>query len=87
MKRVPTHVVKSRTRRLTEYFRTYSPYTDRLGAEYTVLVTETSHDGNYYVGHNQFYEQVNDDIITCSNAPKNAPLLANQKVRHQVFGN
>jgi len=58
MKRVPTHVVKNRTRRLTEYFRTYSPYTDRMGKVYTVLVTETSHDGKYYVGHNQFYEQV-----------------------------
>ena len=25
---------------------------------YEVLVTETSHDGRFYVGHNEFYEQV-----------------------------
>jgi hypothetical protein len=24
----------------------------------SVLVTETSHDGRYYVGHNEYYEQV-----------------------------
>ena len=24
---------------------------------HSVLVTETSHDGKYYVGHNEFYEQ------------------------------
>jgi len=58
MKRVPTKLVKTRTRELTEFFRTYSPYSDRLGQIYSVLVTETSHDGNYYVGHNQFYEQI-----------------------------
>ena len=37
----------------------YSPYgQDRLGMCYEVLVTETSHDGRFYVGHNEFYEQV-----------------------------
>ena len=37
----------------------YSPYgQDRLGKTYEVLVTETSHDGRFYVGHNEFYEQV-----------------------------
>ena len=37
----------------------YSPYgQDRLGMSYEVLVTETSHDGRFYVGHNEFYEQV-----------------------------
>merc|ERR1719397_1637311 len=58
MKRVPTKMVKTRTRELTEFFRTYGPYTDRLGQVYTVLCTETSHDSQFYVAHNQFYEQV-----------------------------
>jgi len=58
MKRIPTQVVKERTRKITEYFHSYKPYHDRLGQVYTVLCTETSHDNNYYVAHNQFYEQV-----------------------------
>lgn len=58
MKRIPTKLVKTRTRELTEFFRSYTPYSDRIGHIYTVLVTETSHDNNYYAGHNQFYEQI-----------------------------
>ena len=58
MKRIPTQEVKERTREITEYFRSYSPYAARLGAEYTVLCTDVSHDQNFYVAHNQFYEQV-----------------------------
>jgi len=46
-------------RRLNDLFQGYSPYgQDRLGKTYEVLVTETSHDGRFYVGHNEFYEQV-----------------------------
>eukprot|EP00088_Acartia_fossae_P035171 TRINITY_DN3618_c0_g1_i5.p1 TRINITY_DN3618_c0_g1~~TRINITY_DN3618_c0_g1_i5.p1 ORF type:complete len:585 (-),score=112.15 TRINITY_DN3618_c0_g1_i5:157-1911(-) len=58
MKRIPTQIVKSRTRELSEYFQTVKPYEGREGKIYSVLVTETSHDGNYYVAHNEFYEQV-----------------------------
>jgi len=58
MKRIPTQIVKARTRELSEYFQTYKPYDGREGKIYRVLVTETSHDGNYYVAHNEFYEQV-----------------------------
>ena len=58
MKRIPTQEVKERTREITEYFRSYKPYEDRLGQVYTVLCTEVSHDNQYYVAHNQFYEQV-----------------------------
>jgi len=58
MKRIPTQEVKKRTREITEFFHTYKPYEKRIGKIYNVLVTETSHDGNYYVGHNEFYEQI-----------------------------
>jgi len=58
MKRIPTQDVKKRTKEITEFFHTYKPYENRLGEIYTVLVTETSHDGNYFVGHNEFYEQI-----------------------------
>merc|ERR1719220_1263380 len=49
MKRIPTQEVKERTKQITELFRSYHPYSDRLGSIYPVLCTETSHDGNYYV--------------------------------------
>lgn len=58
MKRIPTQDVKSRTKELSAFFHTYTPYQARIGQVYRVLVTETSHDGNFYVGHNEFYEQV-----------------------------
>ena len=53
-----TQEVKGRTRRLNDLFQGYFPYAKRVGCKYSVLVTEVSHDGRYYVGHNEFYEQV-----------------------------
>lgn len=58
MKRIPPNQVKQRTKKLTDLFYTYEPYTHKVGDEYEVLVTEISHDKKHYVGHNQFYEQV-----------------------------
>jgi len=58
MKRIDTQEVKRRTKELTKLFHTYLPYQDRVGQVYTVLVTDTSHDGNFYVGHNEKYEQI-----------------------------
>ena len=34
MKRVPTQEVKKRTRQLTDYFHSYSPYQHRIGQVY-----------------------------------------------------
>ena len=50
--------VKRRTRDLTSLFHSYQPYKGREGEEYNVLVTDTSHDGAYFVAHNERYEQV-----------------------------
>lgn len=58
MKRIPANLVKTRTKRLTDLFNSYEPYIDRVGKEYTALVTDISHDKQYYVGHNKFYEQI-----------------------------
>lgn len=58
MKRIPANLVKTRTKRLTDLFNSYEPYADRCGREYTILVTDISHDKKYYVGHNKFYEQI-----------------------------
>lgn len=58
MPKVPTQDVKKRTKRLSEFFQSYSPYDNRIKLVQDVLVTEISHDKKHYVGHNKFYEQV-----------------------------
>ncbi|XP_034943306.1 threonylcarbamoyladenosine tRNA methylthiotransferase [Chelonus insularis] len=58
MVKIPTQLVKQRTKRLSEFFQSYEPYAHKIGEIQRVLVTEISHDQKYYVGHNKFYEQV-----------------------------
>ncbi|XP_046968904.1 threonylcarbamoyladenosine tRNA methylthiotransferase [Vanessa cardui] len=58
MQRVPGQEVKKRTKELSEFFRSYEPYGHKVGEVQEVLVTDISHDKNYYVAHNEFYEQV-----------------------------
>ena len=41
-----------------QLFQSYRPYDHKVGERQTVLATELSHDQNYYVAHNKFYEQV-----------------------------
>lgn len=43
---------------ITDIFNSYSPYVDRIGQRYQVLVTEESSDRKHYVGHNKYYEQI-----------------------------
>ena len=43
---------------MTELFESYEPYEGRIGTIYEALVTEESKDKRYFVGHNQFYEQI-----------------------------
>jgi hypothetical protein len=61
--------VKKRTKRLSEFFQSYHPYSHKIGEVQDVLVTEVSHDGKHYVGHNKFYEQVILSILTWGNLP------------------
>ena len=60
MKRVATNKeVKQRTKTLTDFFYSYEPYKNNVGNVYEdVLVTDISHDKEYYVGHNEYYEQI-----------------------------
>ncbi|XP_042188360.1 threonylcarbamoyladenosine tRNA methylthiotransferase [Callorhinchus milii] len=58
MEQVPAQEKKKRTRELSQLFQSYSPYGHKVGENQYVLVTEESFDGNYYVAHNKFYEQV-----------------------------
>ena len=56
--RLPTQVGKSRTKRISDFFKSYQPYDNQVGQGQRVLVTEISHDRNYYVAHNKEYVQV-----------------------------
>lgn len=55
---MPAQEVKKRTKQLSELFRSYEPYGHKVGETHEVLVTDISHDKQYYVAHNEFYEQV-----------------------------
>lgn len=56
--RIDPQEVKKRTKAISALFQSYQPYGDEVGQVQTVLVTEISHDKNYYVGHNKYYDQV-----------------------------
>ena len=43
---------------ISEHFHSYTSYDQKVGTRCQVLVTEISHDNEYYVAHNKFYEQV-----------------------------
>ncbi|XP_051872913.1 threonylcarbamoyladenosine tRNA methylthiotransferase, partial [Pristis pectinata] len=58
MEQVPAQVKKQRTRELSQLFHSYTPYDHKVGKRQHVLITEESFDGQYYVAHNKFYEQV-----------------------------
>ncbi|XP_076462834.1 threonylcarbamoyladenosine tRNA methylthiotransferase-like [Babylonia areolata] len=58
MPRIPPPQVKQRTKQVSELFQSYHPYTHKLGARQKVLVTEISHDKQYFVAHNKSYDQV-----------------------------
>ena len=58
MKRIDTAEVKRRSRMVSDVFESYKPYDGREGSVYDVLVTEESKDKRFWVGHNQFYEQI-----------------------------
>lgn len=58
MKRIPTQIVKQRSRQLSKLFESYFPYDGLEGQIYDILVTEESTDKRFWVGHNNFYHQI-----------------------------
>ncbi|KAG3104925.1 Threonylcarbamoyladenosine tRNA methylthiotransferase [Phytophthora idaei] len=71
MKRVPTQVVKNRSRKLTKLFETFEPYTHHVGTTQKVWVnTEVSDDKKYTVAHTKNYTKVllprDDSLIGCT---------------------
>ncbi len=76
MKRVPTVVVKNRSRRATTFFESYTCFDHLMGTIQDVLITEASNDGTHYVGHNKSYQQV---LV-----PKD-PRIMGQKVQVKII--
>jgi len=60
MTRIPTGIVKNRSRKITTFFESYETYGEEIiGTEQEILVTEVnSGSGDLYVGHNRYYNQV-----------------------------
>lgn len=71
MKRIPTQIVKNRSRRLTKLFDTFQPYVGHENAIFKVWInTEVSDDGLHTVGHTKNYSKVllprDDSLIGCT---------------------
>ncbi|XP_054291033.1 threonylcarbamoyladenosine tRNA methylthiotransferase-like isoform X2 [Macrosteles quadrilineatus] len=64
--RIPTDQVKQRTKRLSELFQSYEPYSHKLGTRQRILITEEAFDGKNLVGHNKYYEQDESYILKLS---------------------
>ncbi|GMH17332.1 hypothetical protein Nepgr_019173 [Nepenthes gracilis] len=58
MKKVPSNVVKKRSRDLTAVFESFSPYDGMEGQLERIWITEVATDGVHLVGHTKGYIQV-----------------------------
>lgn len=71
MKRVPTQVVKNRSRKLTKLFESFDPYPALVGTTQKVWInTEVSDDQKFTVAHTKNYTKVllprDNSLIGCS---------------------
>ncbi|KAL1324881.1 hypothetical protein HN51_034999 [Arachis hypogaea] len=58
MKKVPSNVVKSRSRELTNVFEAFTPYTGMEGKVERIWISDIASDGVHLVGHTKGYIQV-----------------------------
>ncbi|OIT28357.1 PREDICTED: threonylcarbamoyladenosine tRNA methylthiotransferase [Nicotiana attenuata] len=58
MKKVPSNVVKQRSRELTTVFESFTPYTGMEGKVERIWITDIASDGIHLVGHTKGYIQV-----------------------------
>lgn len=75
MQRIPTQIVKERSRKATKFFNSYTSFDHLLGTTQNVLITEQSGDGVHYIGHDKQYHQV---LI------KKDPKLMGRKVKVEI---
>lgn len=58
MKKVPSNIVKKRSRELTAIFESFTPYVGMEGKIERILITDIATDGTHLVGHTKGYIQV-----------------------------
>ncbi|KAL6512117.1 hypothetical protein OROGR_021714 [Orobanche gracilis] len=58
MKKVPSNIVKKRSRELTTIFESFTPYVGMEGNIERIWITEVATDGSHLVGHTNGYIQV-----------------------------
>ncbi|CEP00746.1 Threonylcarbamoyladenosine tRNA methylthiotransferase [Plasmodiophora brassicae] len=58
MARVPSHVIKSRSRLISSVFASYETHAHKVGRVYRVLCTERAADDVHLVAHNKSYDQI-----------------------------
>ncbi|KAJ7949682.1 Threonylcarbamoyladenosine tRNA methylthiotransferase [Quillaja saponaria] len=58
MKKVPSNIVKKRSRELTNVFEAFTPYTGMEGKVERIWITDIASDGIHLVGHTKGYVQV-----------------------------
>ncbi|KAL8467314.1 hypothetical protein ACS0TY_036149 [Phlomoides rotata] len=58
MKKVPSNVVKKRSRELTAIFESFTPYAGMVGNTERIWITDIATDGTHFVGHTKGYIQV-----------------------------
>eukprot|EP00484_Ammonia_sp_Unknown_P026831 CAMPEP_0197039522 /NCGR_PEP_ID=MMETSP1384-20130603/16293_1 /TAXON_ID=29189 /ORGANISM="Ammonia sp." /LENGTH=538 /DNA_ID=CAMNT_0042470131 /DNA_START=14 /DNA_END=1630 /DNA_ORIENTATION=- len=56
MKKLDTKIVKERSREMTKLFKSYTSFTDRIGEQHNVLITEMAKDQYHFVGHNKCFD-------------------------------
>mmetsp|Transcript_64990 Transcript_64990/g.160014 ORF Transcript_64990/g.160014 Transcript_64990/m.160014 type:complete len:700 (-) Transcript_64990:79-2178(-) len=74
MKKLPTHIVKDRSRAVTSFFETYKTWDWMVGTTQQVWIVEYGKDVNYIVGHSRNYAQV---LI-----PRDSSLLGRSVMAH-----
>ncbi|XP_048499124.1 uncharacterized protein LOC104897111 isoform X2 [Beta vulgaris subsp. vulgaris] len=85
MKKVPSAIVKKRSRELTAVFESFTPYNGMEGLEERIWITDVAADGIHLVGHTKGYIQV---LITASESLLGASAIVKitSVGRWSVFG-
>lgn len=58
LQKLPSEVVKSRSRKVTKLFESYLSYEDLVGKDMDVLVTDRASDSIHYVAHDKNYRPI-----------------------------
>ncbi|CBY38208.1 unnamed protein product, partial [Oikopleura dioica] len=83
---IPRQVIKERTKKLSNVFKSYLPFEGREGERHSVLITEMAHDKVSLVGHTKSYHQIlvkgNPDELM----GKRVDVVVYQTTKHSMLG-